>query len=310
MSRKQLIVRLGIVAIAWIIVLWSPWSREADVPTPPSAKALGNTDDVRAALPTRAAPLDERTMQALQDKLLADVRAGADLQRLLRAGLDEGFPSAHRYGNFLHTISRGIKKSRRTLTADERAYAFAFLDRELTRMGEDLPLATHRRLADSFEVFLLPPDRARPDADWPQRRQRFAQILIDLIARARRVHDPAWDPQDPKNTVYVNVPPPAGIPGFSGMSPDAIEDPAKRKQYEDAIAENGRRMARAREQRAAAEILRRVPYLCVGDIIGHYERHPPRRRAELEAVAASGAFTGKELDQLHAALRRMRQAPK
>ena len=64
--------------------------------------------------------------------------------------------------------------------------------------------------------------------------RRNSMVVSRLLGRVREGIIPGFS----RLPVTVNVPPPAGVPGFAGMSPEAISDPAARSEYERAIQAN------------------------------------------------------------------------
>lgn len=65
-------------------------------------------------------------------------------------------------------------------------------------------------------------------------RRLTVRLLCKYLGKVRKERVPDFKPKP----VEENVAPPPGVPGFAGMSPDAIKDPAARAKYEQAIREN------------------------------------------------------------------------
>lgn len=65
-------------------------------------------------------------------------------------------------------------------------------------------------------------------------RQINARLLCKYLGKTRKEIIPDYKPKP----VVANVPPPPGVPGFAGMSPEAIKDPTARSKYEASIREN------------------------------------------------------------------------
>lgn len=67
----------------------------------------------------------------------------------------------------------------------------------------------------------------------------FAKRLSQEVAAAKQA-----------GPFYINVAPPTnlGQPGFAGMNPDTIKDPAKRQEYLEAIKANASRKDASRKQ--------------------------------------------------------------
>lgn len=60
------------------------------------------------------------------------------------------------------------------------------------------------------------------------------KLLCRYLGKIRKEILPDYKPKP----VVANVPPPPGVPGFAGMSPEAIKGPAARARYEASIREN------------------------------------------------------------------------
>lgn len=72
-------------------------------------------------------------------------------------------------------------------------------------------------------------------------------VVVDLLLEIwQRLDDEAQAARMPAEPVYRNVPPPEGALVPSGVDPSAIDDPALRAQYEQAIRENQFRAAELR----------------------------------------------------------------
>ena len=65
-------------------------------------------------------------------------------------------------------------------------------------------------------------------------RRLTASLLCKCLGKVRKEKVPNFMPKP----VVSNVAPPPDVPGFAGMSPDAIKDPAAREKYKSAIREN------------------------------------------------------------------------
>ena len=64
--------------------------------------------------------------------------------------------------------------------------------------------------------------------------RRNSMVVSRLLGRVREEIIPGFS----RLPVTANVAPPAGVPGFAGMSPEAISDPSARSEYERAIQAN------------------------------------------------------------------------
>jgi hypothetical protein len=93
------------------------------------------------------------------------------------------------------------------------------------------------------------------DVSIDDRRQTLG-LLCKYLGKLRKERLPNFTPKP----VDANVAPPPGVPGFAGMGPDAIKDPAAKAKYEQAIHENednARRNARQHQLKVGEWAMRK-----------------------------------------------------
>jgi hypothetical protein len=144
------------------------------------------------------------------------------------------------------------------------------------------------------------PWEGEPAKDWNERRGTVAKTLVASLRAVREAIDSAWDPDDPAQRPFINVPLPKGVRGASGMSPEAIKDPEQRKLYEAAIAEYDRKREKQRDQMALRRFDRFQGQLIVGYVLQMYEAQPSNP-AELESFASEKTLTEAEAARLREA---------
>ena len=70
-------------------------------------------------------------------------------------------------------------------------------------------------------------------------RRALVSAYASVIQAAQAAYDPTFNPNDPKNRLFLTVPQPPGVPhGYPGMDPNDIQDPNLRAQYVSAINAN------------------------------------------------------------------------
>ena len=92
-------------------------------------------------------------------------------------------------------------------------------------------------------------------------RQVNVGLLSVFLGKIRKEQVTNYKPKP----VVANVPPPAGVPGMAGMSPDAIKDAGAKAKYEAAIKENRENNISNARQIALVQIDKEVR----GSIIGY-----------------------------------------
>lgn len=80
-------------------------------------------------------------------------------------------------------------------------------------------------------------------------RNREAELWFHIWKRIEDGIDKQYNPFDPSNITYMNVPPPKEAPfHIPGMSPEVIKDPKVRAEYEAAIQANAKKAQKNNEQ--------------------------------------------------------------
>jgi hypothetical protein len=88
--------------------------------------------------------------------------------------------------------------------------------------------------------------------DWANERSKESKFYFQAWARLESSIDPNWDPNDPS---LVFPRPPAGVErGWSWMSPEDIEDPKLRAEYEAALNEYWQKVALYQGQRSLRQV--------------------------------------------------------
>lgn len=117
----------------------------------------------------------------------------------------------------------------------EADVAAALAEYDRTRAPEALRNAADQLVRDDGAV----PDD--PGKALPQARARL-RLWIAVLSRFKRDLDPNFDPANPPPwkapAIIIN-----GEPLPPWFKPEDLKDPAQRKQYDDAVAENARRVA-------------------------------------------------------------------
>jgi len=157
-----------------------------------------------------------------------------------------------------------------------RRYALSALEKpEEIRIEMELELTGHA------VTLMYTPDSPKGE-DFAQRRKKDIEVRLHAWNRLTGAIDPSWDPND---VPFINVPLPPGVEGISGMSPDAIEDPQRRAEYEAAIERNKRKAERYNEQYRLRNWLKRFPKRAEEYIILAYSE-PPFNLEELKQYLA------------------------
>ncbi len=127
-------------------------------------------------------------------------------------------------------------------------------------------------------------DMASPSAptgpEWTKQRSEDVKAWLHAWQRLSDAIDPTWDPKD---LPQANVAPPAATGLPAGVGPEAINDPALRREYEAAIADNDRKAERRKTQYQLRQRLKRFSPWAEKYVVEAYSKSP---------------FDLKELDQL------------
>ena len=95
---------------------------------------------------------------------------------------------------------------------------------------------------------------AKSDKEITPDRQKLVPLLARYLGHVRNERVPDFRPLH----VVANVSPPAGVPGFAGMNPDAISDPVAKSNYLKAIQENRQNNLTNRRQALLERVERRT----------------------------------------------------
>jgi len=74
-------------------------------------------------------------------------------------------------------------------------------------------------------------------SNWAQKRQQSAELWFGVWRKLEEFIDPSWSLNDPKYAIKPYVPP-AHVQFDSGMSPEDIQDPKIRREYEAHLLKN------------------------------------------------------------------------
>lgn len=110
-----------------------------------------------------------------------------------------------------------------------KALDWSFRQDEMKRIPLDIELS----LLGFINWWIDAKDSEKKD-QWPQKRKDYAKYFFNVLSRFEKYIDPYWDPNEQKISFPM---PPKGIKGAwgYGMSPENIEDPNLRAEYESAI---------------------------------------------------------------------------
>ncbi len=120
-------------------------------------------------------------------------------------------------------------------------------------------------------------------------------LLISMVmgnARKERIANFEW------LTVYANVSPPLGLPGWSGMDPKAISDPEARALYEAAMRKNARNNLTNCRQTGLSRIEAERP-LALAYVIDTFKdtRHSPILLEICKTLLCADEEERKEIDE-------------
>ena len=164
------------------------------------------------------------------------------------------------------------------------------------------PSDTELRLLE-HAVAPVPPAGAE-STEWPSTRRDAATRWLEALARVEAEIDESFDPEDVP--VLNLVPAETALP--AGTAPEVVQDPRLRREYEQAIAENGVRITRYGQQTSLRRLLDRYRPVAEQYVVAAYARPPeagaelrdlleryvarPERRAALLAAVAQGRGGG------------------
>lgn len=107
--------------------------------------------------------------------------------------------------------------------------------------------------------------------EWQELRNQFVRSRLELWKKINDTYDPNFDMTNPPST---KVAPPAGVSGIAGMSPESIEDPQMRAQYEAAIKANEEKSKYYTAQYVAREMQRMYPRQLMRSVVYAYSMQP------------------------------------
>ncbi len=144
---------------------------------------------------------------------------------------------------------------------------------------DSIPLILELELIGRVGIFVFGPGATSGD-DLVEKRAENAAIRLHAWRRLLEAIDPNWDPDD---MPVGNISPPVATGLPSGIDPAAIQDPALRAEYEEAIRSNGQKAQKYNEQYKYSKWLRRIPNRVENNIIREYS-HPPYAIEELRKM--------------------------
>lgn len=116
--------------------------------------------------------------------------------------------------------------------------------------------------------------------EWQEKRLNKAELWLRTWHHLNMAIDPNFDFKD---LPLESVPLPPGVAGTAGMSPDMIQDPNLRAQYQSAIEANRRKAENFRTQSALYKMREIFRERMKSYLIRAYSR-PPEKTKELEEV--------------------------
>ena len=149
--------------------------------------------------------------------------------------------------------------------------------------ADNISIESHYRLVSSIQGQYMYTEESTKgemsDNDWAAKRRGEVESWMVVWDRMEAAIAPDWDPND---LPMINVSPPDGVSGNSGMSPDAIKDPALREEYKQAIEANNRKSKYYGEQYELRKLKKRFSESLVSYFTGTYSI-APYNDEELEA---------------------------
>lgn len=184
----------------------------------PAQADAGNWDQLTQAARSAAAAGDLETVRRMADTL--------DARRTEDAAL---------YIQCTSEIAKALQRP--DITFEGLRLIQDMLERAVGRAPETGFGASSFLTAVPYLLSVPPSARDAMDVDgWRAFRRRSATIILKLQRYYQDVE--AGIPED-IGAVFLNIAPPGN--GIAGVAPEAIADPEQRKQYEAALAKNGRR---------------------------------------------------------------------
>ena len=136
-------------------------------------------------------------------------------------------------------------------------------------------------------ISVMAPSLDRTQKGWEKRAQRLFELRLLLLNKCFNERDYEYDLDNPP-TMYTKVSPPLWAAEhqmnlIAGMRPEDIVDPEARRQYEEAIAENNRKIEKHRREKGLHDIVERQ-ILFVSGYMRDTQRHPERQPSMWESI--------------------------
>lgn len=251
MSYKGTVYILGIFALTGYVMAFSEMEKQA------YRQDLSKIQAKRELLNPR---LDKEAFQKDPDSYMKKIRAFRDNNDLnvyeeFAAGILNKWVSknAEHYGRLAlelcEPLSSGNFKDMRQVEL-ARKYALSALEK-----SNEIPLELELELTGHVTTLTIIPE-APKGQNFALSRKKDMEVRLHAWQRLLNAIDPSWNAQD---MPQLNVAPPNGVNGISGMDPDAIEDPILRAEYEAAIEANSRKAKKYNEQYGLRDWLKRYP---------------------------------------------------
>jgi hypothetical protein len=263
MSLKKLAV--GSIVILYILFAYNTLLSENTEPTPQEKQEYKNdskrVDDLRASLRQNDA-IDFNTYKGLADSIEQkwsgrNKEYYAILTLKICSLLSNG--TFKEYGNY-DLI---------------RKYALSALEEP-----DSIPLQFELDLASFVSTLHFGKDTLSGDV-YAERRTKDTEIRLHGWKRLLDTIDPNWDPSP--ESLYADVPTPAGSGLPAGIAPSAIKDSAMRAEYEQRIRLKSETLKKYNEQYECRKWLEIYPPQFERYIIFAYS-HPPYNTKELETL--------------------------
>ncbi len=117
--------------------------------------------------------------------------------------------------------------------------------------SDQIPLDLMCQLVQTVQPYYDAGGKKLEGQDFARLRREQMRLWLHAWQRIEKTIDKNWNPDDMPS---INVPPPPGVPGMAGMSPDGIKDPQQRAQYVAAIEANRKKAERCNEQMTARRL--------------------------------------------------------
>jgi len=159
--------------------------------------------------------------------------------------------------------------------SNDRQYVLA-REYALSALGgpSQIPLETELELVGHVVTNMV---RGPEGEERVRQRKKDVEVTLHAWKRLTEAIDPNWDPND---LPLVNVPLPSGVGGQAGMAPQAIRDPKKRAEYEQAIKRNDEKSRKYDEQYTVRKWSKRFPPRAEEYIVQAFSK-PPYNLEEL-----------------------------